>query len=125
MGEATSRASVPIGEGDPKPYQRALSPSFADSYASLHHAAHKRTESLLDLLQYFPYIGKNYDPPYEHAAPPLPCRRAVVPKTHCCLYYVVDEERRMLYFLRLGDTRQDPNTPWTPQVNGEEPPMNR
>lgn len=29
-----------------------------------------------------------------HAAPPLPCRRAIVPKTHCCLYYVIDEERR-------------------------------
>lgn len=119
MGTAASRTSVPLDEDGPKPYKRMLSPLFVDGYASLHPAAHKRTESLLDLLQYFPHIGKNYDPPYKHAAPPLPCRRAIVPKTHCCLYYVVDEERRTLYFLQLGDTRQDPSTPWALRFGNE------
>lgn len=57
-------------------------------------------------------MARVYNPSYAATKPPMPCRRAVVPKTHCCLYYVVDEEERTLYFLRLGDTRENPLAPW-------------
>lgn len=53
-------------------------------------------------------MARVYNPSYAATKPPMPCRRAVVPKTHCCLYYVVDEEERALYFMRLGDTRENP-----------------
>lgn len=57
-------------------------------------------------------MARIYDPPYEAAAPPVPCRRAIVPKTHCCLYYTVDEKERTLYFFKLGDTRENPLSAW-------------
>lgn len=60
----------------------------------------------------FPTMARVYNPSYAATKPPMPCRRAVVPKTHCCLYYVVDEEERALYFMRLGDTRDNPLAPW-------------
>ena len=57
-------------------------------------------------------MARIYDPPYDAATPPVSCRRAIVPKTNCCLYYVIDEAERTLYFLKLGDTRENPLKDW-------------
>lgn len=68
----------------------------------------------------FPTMARIYDPPHEAAAVPAGCRRAIVPKTHCCLYYIVDKKERTLNFVRLGDTRENPLSPWHLDDDEEE-----
>lgn len=74
----------------------------------------------MELLESFPTMAHIYDPAYDAAAAPSNCRRAIVPKTHCCLYYTVGEKERALYFLRLSDTRESPLAPWHLDDDEEE-----
>lgn len=53
-----------------------------------------RIEAYEDLLASYPYLGSVYDPEYEAARPPIPCRHISIPDTPFTLYYVVDDERQ-------------------------------
>lgn len=55
-----------------------------------------------------PSLARRYDPHYEAAKPPVPCRSYPVPRTTKVIYLMADEATRELTMLFLGDAREDP-----------------
>ena len=58
-----------------------------------------RIEAYEDLLASYPHLGSVYDPVYDAARPPIPCRHISVPETPFTLYYVVDDDAREVMVL--------------------------
>ena len=81
---------------------------FAEQLAELPDATYDRVEGSVDILASNPGLARRYDPHYEAARPPVPCRSYPVPRTTKVIYLVTDEERRKLTMLFLGDAREDP-----------------
>lgn len=67
-----------------------------------------RVEASVDLLSSTPGLARPYDPAYEAARPPVPCRAYQVPRTTKVIYLVADEDVRVMTMLFLGDAREDP-----------------
>ena len=59
-------------------------------------------------LALFPDIGRRYDPHYEAARPPFPCRFIAVPDTPFTLYYTKDDARRRVVVFHIEHQRADP-----------------
>lgn len=62
-----------------------------------------------ELLSEFPDIGASYNPQYQAARPPFPCRSIAVPDTPFSLYYLKDEENRTVVIFAIEYNRVDPN----------------
>ena len=81
---------------------------FAEQLAELPDATYKRLEDSIDVLESNPSLSRRYDPQYEAARPPVPCRCYPVPRTTKVIYPMADETARELTMLFLGDAREDP-----------------
>ena len=81
---------------------------FAEQLAELPDATYDRVESSVDVLASNPGFARRYDPQYEAARPPVPCRSYPVPRTTKVIYLVADERLHELSMLFLGDAREDP-----------------
>ena len=66
----------------------------------------RRIEVLIDTLASFPLYGEEYDPVYETAQPPVPCR--VLFCAHYGIYYHVDETKKLITILAIESQRRDP-----------------
>lgn len=91
-------------------YTAVYAKSFNDMLLMLSDSAYERVEHVIDLLEEFPEIGHPYRPEYDASLPPVDCMQMLVDKTHCTLYYMIEERSRELIFFYLGDTRQNPLT---------------
>ena len=67
-----------------------------------------RIETYADLLAHYPYLGASYDPAYEAARPPVPCRYVPVPDTPFTLYYAVDDDAQVVNVFYLDYSAADP-----------------
>lgn len=65
--------------------------------------------SYRELLSEFPDLGAHYDPQYQAARPPFPCRRIPVPDTPFSLYYLKEEEKKRIVIFAIEYDRADPN----------------
>ena len=65
-------------------------------------------ERCFELIADFPSIGKAYEPSYAAARPPFSCRQFAVPDTPFTVYYVKDDERRLVTFFCVDFQRADP-----------------
>ncbi len=81
---------------------------FAEQPADLPDAIYERAEASVDVLEPNPGLARRYDPQYEAARPPVPCRSYSVPRTTKVIYLVADEAVRELTMLFLGDAREYP-----------------
>lgn len=70
-------------------------------------AVYRRVNEMISVLAAFPRYGEEYDPYYEAARPPVPCRVLFVGGYG--IYYAVDEEKRMVTVLAIEDSRRDPH----------------
>ncbi|WP_165063122.1 hypothetical protein [Adlercreutzia sp. ZJ154] len=91
-------------------YSSIYAKSFNDALLVLPDVIYERIEHVVDLLENFPNLGRPYNPDYDAALPPIDCMQMFVNKTHCVLYYTIDERNKELVFFYLGDTRQNPLT---------------
>lgn len=69
-------------------------------------SVYRRVNDALDVLAAFPWYGSVYDPYYEAARPPAPCRVLFIGRYG--LYYVIDEEKQTVTVLAIEDERRDP-----------------
>lgn len=69
-----------------------------------------RVERSMSLLSRHPYLGREYNPAYDAALPPVSCRVLYVGNTTKAIYYFVDEERQRVFVFYIGDARSDPMT---------------
>lgn len=81
---------------------------FAEQLAELPNSTYDRVEGSINVLVANPGPAREYDPAYEAARPPVPCRCYPVPRTTKVIYLVADEEKHALTMLFLGDAREDP-----------------
>ena len=81
---------------------------FAEQLAKLPDATYDRVEGSVDVLASNPGLARRYNPQYEAAMPPVPCRSFPVPRTTKVIYLVADERLHELSMLFLGDAREDP-----------------
>ena len=81
---------------------------FAEQLTELPDTTYERVEGSVDVLASNPGLARQYDPQYEAARPPVPCRSYPVPRTTKVIYLVADEQLRKLTMLFLGDAREDP-----------------
>ena len=81
---------------------------FAEQLADLPNAVYERVEGSVDALASNPGLARLYNPQYEAAQPPVPCRSYPVPRTTKVTYLVMDEKEHELTMLFLGDAREDP-----------------
>ena len=69
---------------------------------------YERIDGYRQALASFPYLGAEYDPYYEAAKPPFPCRCINVPSTPFTLYYAVDETAKTVLVFAIECQRMDP-----------------
>ena len=81
---------------------------FGEQLIDLPDSVYDRVEASIDILATNPGLAREYDPSYEAARPPMPCRCYPVPRTMKVIYLVTDEGSRTLTMLFLGDAREDP-----------------
>lgn len=62
------------------------------------------------LLEQMPDFGVPYDPYYDAAMPPFPCRQVRIPDTPFTMYYLKDEESRRIVIFSIAFSRADPRT---------------
>ena len=67
---------------------------------------YRRVCTALDTLARFPRYGEAYDPYYESARPPVPCRVFFV--GHWGVYYTVDDDARRVDVIAIESARRDP-----------------
>ena len=66
------------------------------------------------ILARFPEIGRVYDPYYETARPPFPCRFVAVPDTPFALYYTVDNVTKIVTVFYIEHLRSNPKSRFSP-----------
>lgn len=66
----------------------------------------EHVEHDLILLETTPYLGEKYDPAYEAACPPFPCR--VLFCEHLGIYYSVDGAKQCVSVFAIEDQRRNP-----------------
>ncbi len=66
----------------------------------------RRIEALIDMLALYPFYGEEYEPVYEAAQPPVPCR--VLFCTHYGIYYHVNETEKLITVIAIESQRRDP-----------------
>ena len=62
----------------------------------------------IDLLATTPFLGREYNPEYESATAPVPCRMLTVPRTTAQLFYVIDDKGKRVVIVWAGDARMNP-----------------
>lgn len=67
-----------------------------------------RIEQQKGMLELFPEMGRAYQPEYEAAYPPVPCRRIAVPDTPFTLYYHFDEQAQKVVVFSIEHQRMNP-----------------
>lgn len=89
------------------PYGVVLTDEAFSAYAGLPtERLFKRVDHDLGLLEKTPYLGREYDPAYEAARPPFPCR--VLYCGHYGIYYRVVEDARTVVVFAIEDQRRNP-----------------
>ena len=81
---------------------------FGEQLSDLPDSLYDRVEASIDILAANPGLARDYDPSYDAARPPVPCRCRPVPRTTKVIYLLADEASRTLTMLFLGDAREDP-----------------
>ncbi len=71
---------------------------------------YERIDRYRTILASFPDLGALYDPVYEAARPPFPCRAIAVPDTPFTLHYAVDEQLRRVSVFAIEHWRINPQT---------------
>lgn len=61
-----------------------------------------------EMLALFPEMGRRYDPIYEAAFPPFPCRWVAIPDTLFTLYYTVDVGKNEVVVFYIEHQRMNP-----------------
>ena len=89
-------------------YEVLYSRQFHGQMMELPDPVYDKVDHSIDVLSDNPGLLREYDPPYEAAAPPVDCRWYYVPGTSKVLYLAVDEGASLMRFLFIGDTREDP-----------------
>lgn len=100
---------APDGEfnDEREPYDIELTDEALYAYADIcSPSALKRIDELIDVLPLHPYFGEEYDPAYESARPPVPCR--VLFCAQYGVYYHVDGARRLVTVLAIESQRRNP-----------------
>lgn len=82
---------------------------FGEQLAGLPDPVYDRVEASIDVIAANPGLARGYDPTYEAARPPVPCRCYPVPRTTKVIYLFADEGSNTLTMLFLGDAREDPS----------------
>lgn len=67
-----------------------------------------RIEQQKGMLELFPEMGRAYQPEYEAAYPPMPCRWIAVPDTPFTLYYHFDEQAQKVVVFSIEHQRMNP-----------------
>ena len=93
-----------------RPYEVLLTPEAEEAYLAVRSKADlTRLDSMLDVLDTVPDIGRAYDPLYEAARPSIEGLR-VVYAGHFGIYYVIDEDAGRVVVVAIEDQRRDPLT---------------
>lgn len=61
-----------------------------------------------DMLALFPEMGREYDPSYEAAHFPVPCRWIAIPDTPFTIYYVIDYDADEVKVFHIEHQRMNP-----------------
>lgn len=94
--------------GGPRPYEVLLTPEAEAAYLAIAPASElAKVDSMLDVLDTVPGVGRSYDPPYEAARPGVE-GLLVAYAGRFGVYYVVDEGAREVKVLSIEDQRRDP-----------------
>lgn len=72
--------------------------------------AYDKIDEYRHVLASFPDIGRRYDPYYDAARPPFPCRFIAVPDTPFTLYYAKDDDRRRVTVFHIEHQKANPCT---------------
>lgn len=93
---------------EPRAYEVLLVPEAEAAYLAIASKADlAKVDSMLDVLDTVPGIGRAYDPLYEAARPNID-GLLVVHAGHLGIYYVVDENARKVVVLAIEDQRRNP-----------------
>ena len=103
-----------------KGYRIELAGQVHSYLQSLTPKVREKVAEAIDLLSSTPFFGRKYEPEYEAASAPLPCRYFTVPKTYAQLYYIVDEEASCVIVVWAGDSRMDPRNRFCKQDPGSK-----
>ena len=68
----------------------------------------ERIEQQKSMLEFFPEMGRTYQPDYEAAYPSVPCRWVTVPDTPFTLYYHFDEKAQKVVIFYIEHQRMNP-----------------
>lgn len=92
------------------PYEVVYARSVLDFMLSevTSRKVYERIDAYRKVLTEFPYLGEEYDPYYEAARPPFPCRFVAVPGTPFALYYAVSETTKTVQVFAIEDQHRDP-----------------
>lgn len=90
-----------------KPFEVSLTDEAVYAYAEIpSDRVYGRIGMLLDFIATHPYYGREYNPAYEAAMPPIPCR--VFYCERYGVYYHVDGGERTITVLAIESQRKDP-----------------
>lgn len=89
-------------------YPARYSHLFARQLDSLPTTEYVRVGKIIETVEDNPYFGRMYQPAYDAALPPVPCRHIFVQHTTKTLYYRVNEEEHSVDFFYVDDARSDP-----------------
>lgn len=105
--ESLENAASSCSEEDRPAFEVMLTDEALYAFASLPTThAFERVDYDLGLLETTPHLGRNYDPAYDAARPPFPCR--VLFSGYYGIYYRVDEDARRVVVFAIVDQRRDP-----------------
>lgn len=89
------------------PYNVTLTDEAFYAYASIpSEKVFQHVDSDLGLLETTPYLGRSYDPVYDVARPPFPCR--ILYCEYYGIYYRIDESKRAVIVFAIEDQRRNP-----------------
>lgn len=93
---------------NPHAFEVLLTPEAESAYLAISSKTDlAKADSMLDVLDTVPGIGREYDPLYEAARPAIEGLLAVY-AGHFGIYYVVDEDAPRVLVLSIEDQRRDP-----------------
>ena len=84
---------------------------YAETFIEEHVTSLRVYERIVDCMRLigdYPQIGRTYDPEYEAARPPFPCRHLPVSDTPFTLYYTYNVETNVATVICIAFSAGDP-----------------